>query len=129
MQKQPEATKPALTVEVVAEFMLGGQPHDTVRVMWTGVTPPTLEDAVRAADTADRPVVRTNEEWSHAYEYRRDLPLPEKPYRNRLATTRPDPVGPRCVSVLDWGRGGWYRLWGNIDRRLDVTDLVLRRRT
>ncbi len=90
----PEAS--VLTVEVVAEFPLGGQNFDAVRVKWTGETRPTREKAIRAADT-DGNVVRMEEEWDHVYEHRRELPKTPNAY---CLTARSRPCRRRGVSVL-----------------------------
>lgn len=125
-EAQPVPEAAVLTVEVVAEFALGGQNFDAVRVKWTGETALTREEAIRAADT-DGGVIRTEEQWSHVYEHRRELP--EKLNRLWLITARPDPVSPRYVSYLFRGSQEWCEYWHYLAYLLNGGDLVLRRRT
>ncbi len=125
------ATEPAttLSIEVVAEFTLGGVLHDAVRVHQPNEELVLGEEAIRRADT-DRPdakVVRSEEEWQFAYADRGELPTELNDFW--LATARPRPGGPGYVSSLNRASHEWYENWDALEYGWSRVALVLRRRT
>ena len=123
------AAKPAITIEIVAEFTLGGVPHDVVHVHQEEEKYILGEEAIRRADEdqSDAKVIRSDEHWYHAYEHRGDLP----PELNAfwLGTARPLPDVPRGVSCLFRGSPEWCGDWVSLDGDWGHGGLVLRRRT
>jgi hypothetical protein len=120
--------KPEMKIEIVADFMLGGVPHDVVLVHQAGEDYVLGKEAIRRAESDGRGhVVRSGAEWQHAHKSRHDLPSALD--RNWLATARPDPVSPRGVSCLVRGDREWCEGWGDLGGWWGPDGLVLRRRT
>jgi hypothetical protein len=118
-----------MTTEVFAEFMLGEQSFDAIRVRWTGKTAPTREKAIQIVETKDRHVIRSEEDWAIVFKNRCQLPDIPGSDMVYIFTARPHPENPSCVSGFRRANCKcWDYYWVDIYRPLYNGDLILRRR-
>lgn len=110
--------------EICIQFELGGQPFEAVGFLNAGENSTAGEEALRRTDNGH--IVRSDADWRFVCDHRAELPKELNSYW--LATARPGPVDPRCVSCLYRFGAGWCGDWGGLGGPWSRGGLVLRRR-